>query len=138
MASSSPFCCCCSVTINSNHRKKRTALPSSSPFVYANQQDYCRLLSKISSSGRVFCIPRAKEDDGDAKFNGEAAAVEEEARIRAGAGISMEEAMPAKDFVTIAACLVGLLTGVGVVLFNTAVINFNSLPLLAISLSLTL
>lgn len=34
---------------------------------------------------------------------------------------AMGEAMPTKDFVTIAACVVGLLTGVCVVLFNNAV-----------------
>lgn len=34
---------------------------------------------------------------------------------------AIEESMPTRDFVTIAACVVGLLTGIGVVLFNNAV-----------------
>lgn len=42
---------------------------------------------------------------------------------QAGSGIAsvIGEAMPTRDFVTLSACVVGLLTGVSVVLFNTAV-----------------
>ncbi|KAJ0987163.1 hypothetical protein J5N97_005519 [Dioscorea zingiberensis] len=40
---------------------------------------------------------------------------------RSGVATAMEESMPTKDLITIAACAVGLLTGVGVVLFNDAV-----------------
>lgn len=40
-----------------------------------------------------------------------------------GSGIAsaIGEAMPTRDFVTLSACVVGLFTGVSVVLFNTAV-----------------
>lgn len=41
--------------------------------------------------------------------------------VRTGLAVAIEEALPPRNLVTVAACVVGLLTGVGVVLFNNSV-----------------
>ncbi|RWW69580.1 hypothetical protein BHE74_00022812 [Ensete ventricosum] len=57
---------------------------------------------------------QAKEEIADHRL-------EKEQQLGTRMATAMGEAMPTKDFVTIAACVVGLLTGVCVVLFNNAV-----------------
>ncbi|PKA51110.1 Chloride channel protein CLC-e [Apostasia shenzhenica] len=54
----------------------------------------------------------------------------------AGSGVAtaIEESLPAKDLITLASCLVGLLTGVGVVLFNEAVSILRSSLFILLSL----
>lgn len=57
---------------------------------------------------------QAKEETADHRLG-------KEQQLGTRMATAMGEAMPTKDFVTIAACVVGLLTGVCVVLFNNAV-----------------
>ncbi|KAH7689486.1 Chloride channel voltage gated protein [Dioscorea alata] len=72
----------------------------------------CRLLLKphtnFGSRGRIIaCLSEASSEGQDEQ--------------RSAVSAALEESMPIKDLITIAACAVGLLTGIGVVLFNYAV-----------------
>lgn len=72
----------------------------------------CRLLSKPHTNfgprGRIVaCLSEASSEGQDEQ--------------RSAVSSALEESMPIKDLITVAACAVGLLTGIGVVLFNYAV-----------------
>ncbi|ONK68803.1 uncharacterized protein A4U43_C05F16190 [Asparagus officinalis] len=99
-----------SISINSStiwrrrrRRNEKLALPFSS-FLHPNPQILHLLPSKIRENPRRFsCLSKEKENDA----------------LRREEEKAME--IPSKDLVTAAACVVGLLTGFSVVLFNTAV-----------------
>ncbi|XP_008796568.2 chloride channel protein CLC-e isoform X2 [Phoenix dactylifera] len=83
---------------------------------------------RSSSVGSLASLPGPREGNSgtareqEQRLRGDVA---EEGKFGSGMATAIEESMPARDFVTIAACVVGLLTGVGVVLFNNAVHEIN-------------
>lgn len=130
MASLSLCCCSCSsptfqyhhsVTSRGRRRRRRKRKfnrnPLSFPSLhYSFQYQNFSSFPSITFQPHYFsCLHEPRNND--VQMEEAATAVEEE-----GGGGGMD----AKDFVTIAACAVGLLTGLGVVLFNTAVTELLS------------
>ncbi|XP_010927485.2 chloride channel protein CLC-e [Elaeis guineensis] len=102
----------------------KTPIPPLPSFSSSSSSSSWFLPRRSSSVASLASLPGSRESNSstgreqEERLGGDVA---EEGKFGSGMATAIEDSMPTRDFVTIAACVVGLLTGIGVVLFNNAV-----------------